>query len=66
VLHHRRGFPLVGRNRISRPLVFRRLGLEAWVQDSNIVRLMTEAVAGAIKRGMIQEILQKDISVSDA
>jgi hypothetical protein len=47
-------------------LVFRRLGLEAWVQDSNIVRLMTEAVAGAIKRGMIQEILQKDISVSDA
>jgi hypothetical protein len=45
---------------------FARLGLEAWVQDSNIVRLMTEAVAGAIKRGMIQEILQKDISVSDA
>ena len=43
-----------------------RLGLEAWVQDSNIVRLMTEAVAGAIKRSMIQEILQKDISVADA
>ena len=43
-----------------------RLGLEAWVQDSNIVRLMTEAVTGAIKRGMIQEILQKDISVADA
>ena len=38
-----------------------RLGLEAWVQDSNIVRLMTEAVTGAIKR-----VLQKDISVADA
>ena len=43
-----------------------RLALEALVQDSTIARLITEAVAGAIKTDMIQEILQKDISVSDA
>jgi DNA-binding CsgD family transcriptional regulator len=43
-----------------------RLGVEASVQDSSMVRLMTEVVAGAIKRKMIQKILQKDIFVSDA